>query len=369
VKVLNIIRTTSLAHDERVMKEAKNLIKCGMKDVDIYAIEEKRSSVNIPHINSYSVKSYKFVNKSSFFKLLYILLNYFNIELTYNKDSYDVIWLHEPILFFIIPLIRIGYSGKIVWDLHELPPPVFFKYKILREAFYYVSLKCDTIIVANEERGKYMLEMGLINDFKVLSNYPGKFNDVRISNYRDDEFEDWVNSKEFAYCQSPTKPSRNFFEIATACVRENQYLVVVGKKNNIYHDVQNRVKDFDKYIKVLGRKPSYSLSYYLSKAKFSIILYSNINRNNFYCAPNRLYHSIKEGVPVIVGANPTMSNIIKPAKAGVVLDGYGEEVEQISEAIRIMNKNYECFKKNIELISNDYRWENQEYIIKSIISK
>jgi small-conductance mechanosensitive channel len=121
--------------------------------------------------------------------------------------------------------------------------------------------------------------------------------------------------------------------------------VVIGEKNSTYYCAKKTIDKFEDYILVLGKKPSNKLDYYISRAKFSFVFYSGEYMNNYLCAPNRLYNSLKFGVPVIAGENPTMKNIIKQHKCGIVINSFGESSLEIGESIKTMNTSYSMIKK------------------------
>ena len=368
IKVLSFVKTSSLIYDERVLKEIDSLLTVDGNKIDLVAIEsQKKSNFEIDKVNIDRYRISDFFNKNWITKITYILYVFFLFGLRNSYKSYRVLWVHDPIMILVIPLFKLFYKGKIVWDLHELPPDIFYKYSIFGYVFSFIASISDYVIVANEERGEYLVSENLLNSYLVLNNYPSEGYKSQLNTYRDIEFEKWIADKTVAYCQSATHPSRNFDELVKSCIEQEQYLLVVGSKNNVYEEARSRFDKFDTYINVLGKKPSYSLPYYISKTDFSLIFYSAKNKNNYLCAPNRLFLTLKEGKPVIVGANPPMAKIVKEFKCGVVTSDFGEDYKEIAEAIREMNKNLEFFEGNAKRVSGKYNWENQIDKIKQIL--
>lgn len=358
-----VIKTSSVDYDERLKKEIDSILNIGGSEVSVFAVEDYKSSYNKAGVEVYNPLFF-FRNKKGIFKILTLIELIVRIKRKYNTRTFDNIWIHDPIMLIIIPFLKLKDKKSVIWDLHELPPELILNRSIFKWIFKKYALLC-TVIVANEERGEFMIKKGLLEEFKVLHNYPVIENE-NFTEYRDVEFDKWTHNKEFAYCQSATHPSRNFIPLAKACVRMKQFLVVVGEKNEVYKEARKLIDDFDKYILVIGKKASEKLGYYISKAKFSFVFYSNINMNNYLCAPNRLYHSLKLGIPAIVGSNPTMRNIVEEDQCGIVLNGFGEASEDIEKAIVRMNENFKTIKSNTESILDKYNWSNQEVIIKDI---
>jgi len=365
MKIIIGIKTSSLIFDERLTKEVNSLIDVGNLNISLHVVEDQISKVQFDEVEVNRINSnidFLGVWVSKIFSLFALLLS---ISLTKVQKKKDIIWLHDPICMFLIPLLSFK-CNKLIWDLHEMPPSKFLEIGVLKRFFRFCSRFTKVIIVANQERGEYLKNLGLISDFKVLENFPSKNIDTD-NNYSDNEFEEWEIGKSFAYCQSATHPSRNFFALAKSCIEAKQNLLVVGEKNFIYENVRGELANFDTYIKVIGKKKSHLLPYYMKKAKFSIVLYSNENLNNYYCAPNRLYHSLNFGIPVIVGANPTMKNVVNINKCGIVLDSFGEIVEENVRGIGSINENYSYFKKNAETVAGKFFWESQIEIINDIV--
>lgn len=359
-----IIKTSSIIYDERLKKEVESLVKQKI-DVTVFAIEDIQSGQAAMQCKVFNPKFIINSNKNLFIKLIMFIELIIRLMLQIKIKNYDRIWVHDPIMIFLIPFLYFKNS-KIIFDLHELPPSRVLKNQIFKKIFTYFA-KRSVIIVPNVERGDYLKENEIINNYFVLHNYPS-ISVINNVDYIDKEFEDWIEGKEFAYCQSATEPSRNFESLAKACVIKKLHLIVVGEKNDIYEKARVEVPNFEKYIKVLGKKPSERLPYYFEKAKFSIVFYSDMNLNNILCAPNRMFHSILQGVPVLVGKNPTMKNIVNKFRVGVSIDSYGDDVESISNGIDEMNKYYKFYKFNTHQHTSTFVWEKQDSIINQVVN-
>ena len=353
-----IIKTSSIDYDERLKKEVKSILNIGKYHISIFAIEDQVSNFSEKSVNVFNPKFFFRGIKFRYLKIFTLLELLVRLKLKFKLNTFDKIWIHDPIMVFIIPFIRLIYKKEIIWDLHELPAEPAFKYKLLNKFFKYAASISNKIIVANDERGEFMIDEKMISSFTTINNYPSQ-NNTNIKEYKDTEFDSWIKNKEFAYCQSATHPSRNFDSLAQACVNTKQYLVVVGEKNRVYTKVRNKVANFDNYILVLGKKPSDFLSYYISRAKYSFIFYQGDTKNNYYCAPNRLYHSLKYGKPVIVGMNPPMKSVVEGYKCGVHTEDYGKSADYIEKAIIALLQDFSIYQNNAIESSKIFVWEEQ----------
>ncbi len=362
-----IIFTSSLDYDERIRKEVLSIGNLSSTDVTIFASEElpsKNPVGNATVVNPpFLIPNREWIP----IKLLKITELFLRLIFRFSFKNYDRIWLHDPIMVFLIPFLKKRTKAPLIWDLHELPPPAFFNRPLLRKYFRRSADLASVIITANQERGNYMVRHDLISDFRVLENFPMLGDRSQDTAYRDTEFEQFVDGRPFAYCQSATHPMRNFMALAKACVEEKQCLVVPGEKNDEYRNARKAIDDFDNYILVLGKKPSMHLNYYLSKARYSFVFYTNKNMNNYLCAPNRLYHSLKLGIPVLVGGNPPLARIVDTYHCGVKLPGFGENSAEIADGIRKMKNHYDDFRHHSQKISGLFSWDSQESVIEEII--
>ncbi|NHE59335.1 glycosyltransferase family 4 protein [Cyclobacterium plantarum] len=364
MNVLILIKTSSILFDERLKKEINSLLQMDVNSITAYVLEDVKSNVFIDKVVFKNLYNFSKLSNNLFFRFfsIFYLLVY---KLFFIRDSrYSLVWVHDPIMMFVIPFLS---NSKVIWDLHELPPQIVFKNKVLKRIFNYALKKSSKVIVANQSRGELMKTEFSIHDYLVLENYPSNSNHKSLLSYRDDSFENWSHVDFFAYCQSATHPSRSFGSLAQACVDAKMPLLVVGEKNEVFKNVRSSVIGFDEYILVLGKKPSSVLPYYLSKSKFSFVFYTNRNLNNFYCAPNRLYHSLNYGLPVIVGKNPTMATVVERHECGIVVDSFGENSRDIEVAIRRLKEDYKFYKKHAMELKDRFVWESQIDVIRKIL--
>lgn len=367
MNILMLIKTTSLDYDERIKKEVASLKKHNDVNITIFALEDFLSKQVLDDVQVINPE-FIFRNKKTVVGKLLTLIEFFiRLNLSASVTKFDKIWIHDPIMFFNVPYF--GLLGKrIIWDFHELPPTMILNNTILRKLFTLFVKSVETVIVANKERGEYMKSLKFIDSYTVICNYPSL--DLSSSyefGYKDEEFEVWASDKSYAYCQSATHPSRHFEQLVGSCIKEKVYLLVVGDKNDEYYRVKGLFEEFSTYIKVLGKKRSSTLNYYLERAAFSVVFYSSINMNNILCAPNRLYNSLALGIPVLTGKNPTMVDITRNYNCGHSIVTYGEDPEDTAKGIRNMISNLDYYTKNAFEAKNIFNWESQNSTFQNLL--
>jgi glycosyltransferase involved in cell wall biosynthesis len=95
----------------------------------------------------------------------------------------------------------------------------------------------------------------------------------------------------------------------------------------------------------------------MKNAQFTIVLYENAKPNNRYCEANRMYQAMSLGVPIIVGNNPSMAEVVKD-KYGIVLKSDGADIKELENAILILNKDFSFYKYNCKIDSKKYVWND-----------
>ena len=78
---------------------------------------------------------------------------------------------------------------------------------------------------------------------------------------------------------------------------------------------------------------------------YSIILYDYEIPNQYFCDPNRFYHCISRGIPVIVGKNPGMSDKVKLFGLGVIANDDGRDLNLLRKSVLQMELMKDSFLK------------------------
>jgi len=106
--------------------------------------------------------------------------------------------------------------------------------------------------------------------------------------------------------------------------------------------------------------PASELLSYTVSADIGIVIYKNTCRNNYYCAPTKLYEYIIAGIPVVGSDFPGISPVVNRYEIGSLFDP--EDVRSIADAINNVlgdKAGYTKMKKNTEKAKEVYNWEAQ----------
>ena len=382
VDILMIIKTNNINNDYRLQKECISLKKSNQK-IKILALEEDNinrkglSDYNIPY-RCISIKTRKVFPRAKFLFIKSIeMYSKFIFYILIYKPR--IVWLHEMYMFGLVSFVhffkKIGYIKILIWDQHELPGDRFLKNKFLKKKLIKKMNLPIKLISANKERAEYLEKILNIKKekFTIIENYVDK----EFLNYKStglpSKLNEWLNNTPYIVSLSATlNPKRYFKELIEAIMRvENIKLIVIGSFNEKQiNEIANNY-DYNKFLKkcyFTGYVNQFELKKYLHNAIASAMFYSHDIMNNKLCAPNRIYQAISCGTPVLVGSNPPMSRLVKKHNCGVIINGDGNNPDEIQKGIELALKNYTILKSNTNKAKSFYLWENQEKTINDLIT-
>lgn len=370
-----VIKTNGLEYDDRLRKECLSLERKGYQ-VEVLSVENKNVSRQGNLYNS-TVKNHSFSLMSLKLPLLkllpFIALVEFALRSSWGilRRRANVIWLHDPVLIMLVPILSIyramGIVDKLVWDQHELPIKKIDSSPILRSIYGFFCRRVDVVIEANEDRASYLSQRYSVprTQIQVINNYSD--NDFSEQPQKPLPFElvDWLSGRQYLLLQSGATQIRHFPTVVQAIMSNNAFPPVVlvgGIDPNVEWSLLDEYgEDYKRRFYKVGKVEQMELTRYLDHALASIILYQkSFGPNNWLCEPNRMYQAISRGIPVLVGHNPPMKNVVEQLGNGVVLTDDGTSPEAFTEQLKVLLKNVKenslnCTKRNYKL-----SWEEQD---------
>ncbi|ENK2093663.1 glycosyltransferase [Vibrio vulnificus] len=306
-----LIRTPSLAFDDRVRKEARTLSK--FSRVVISSFENRHDDIDREYesvqVIRHNLKTRMIFPKGNLvaFKIIEMYMKYVS---KIFAEKPNVCWVHNFESIGVVYILRIikhltRADFKVVWDQHELPPSSFLRNKWKKIFYRKALLLSDINIVACDERAKYI--NNCLNDnvqFTIINNYPDEVFYERKSGEIDPSIVTWLNGDEYFLCQGGMREDRAFLEIVQAAIKEKVKVIFVGP---IQESLNIKLKKFDghsDYVFIKSSVPQLELVNYIDRSVASLVFYKKGNMNNWLCAPNRLYQSLSRNIPVISGNNP-----------------------------------------------------------------
>ena len=373
IKIAVLRKTPDLENDDRLRKEYASLTKMFpfirfkafvmLKDNREY---ESVTSYGLP-FRSVGLKSRDQMSRGS-----HLIKKSWDYYRAIKKDlkEFDIVWNSgdepTPALLFI-------HNKTLFWDLRELP--MFLMRSVWkRMVLKHIFSKCAVMIHANQYRIDYLKKHGLIKDEEkhlAVRNFP-EFSTVD-SEYdsRYYEVKEWIGNRTCVYLQGLSNDSRASYESMAAVLNIPDICAIVlgivsetAKQKIIEEYGEDMV---EKRICFAGNFKVLKVPQYLALCHLSLVFYKNTSPNNYYCEANRLYQAIDAGLPVVVGANPSMKSVVEELNVGVSVETDGSDISLIEKGICEVLKKRDIFVDNISHLTNQIKWESQETNLKKAI--
>ena len=374
-KIAMVIKTSGLEYDDRVRKEILTVQKMYsnvffqifvMLDNDNRAYEGV-TSYGTPFKTVYLKSRDKFPSATHLLEKSYEFFRVIKNDL----KAYDAIWCADRHCFMVAALAK---SKRILWDLHELPYE-FFSNKPMRWFLRYILKRCKVVVHANPQRLEYMKSLGLINQPEkhfAIRNYPN-FDEIDpVEDEQLKRFDAWKSDRKCVYLQGLNNDGRAAYESVTAVMRtEPLAAVVVGGFDDASKE---RLREawgdaLEQRIFFAGKIPQLKIPQYVSRCYSSMVFYKNIRPNNYYCEANRFYQSVIMGLPVVVGDNPPMRELVTKYGFGLSIDDDGRDMDKICSALTDIMTNYDKYQANIIKYRHLLFWDTQEPEFTKIIDR
>lgn len=369
-----VIKTDGLEYDDRVRKEILSIQKLYPNiTFKIFVLlplnieEEGITSYGVPYKSIYIPARDKYPSAQK------TTLKAWQFYQAVKKEikTYDAIWVTDVEVAFIPMLLK---HKRILWDLHELPQ-LFLRTSLKRLMLRYIFNRCKVILHANPQREKYLESIGVIKDPSKhfsLRNYPN-FEDVDTqydSQYY--SFIKWKSGRKCVYLQGLTNDCRAPFESISAVMSiPNICAVVVGGFDiNIKKRLEDNYGDeLHERILFVGKIPQLKIPQYIKQCFTTLVFYKNISPNNYYCEANRFYQSIILGLPVVVGNNPSMKELVNQYMFGISVEDDGKDIQKMIHGLNEIITNYDYYCQNALTNRDKLLWNNQEPVIRAIINE
>lgn len=371
-KIALVIKTDGLEYDDRVRKEILTIQKLfpNISFKIFVMLPENReyegvTSYGIPYRVVYLKTRDKYPSAKKLLRKSYEFYKVIKDEL----KQYDAIWCGDQHCFMVTALAK---NKRILWDLHEIPNR-FMGNRFLEFFLKYIFYRCKVVLHANPQRCEYMARLGLISNIAkhfAIRNYPN-FDDVDQEYdciYR--KFITWKNKRNCVYLQGLNNDGRAAYEsVKTVLDTENLVAVVVGSFDTTTKE--RLVKEYgnilEKRVFFAGRIPQLKIPQYVKECITTMVFYKNTRPNNYYCEANRFYQSVILGLPVLVGCNPSMKELVEKYGLGVCIDNDGSSITMIKEGLGALLSKYDFYKENVMNNCHHLVWNQQEPVFRQII--
>ena len=252
------------------------------------------------------------------------------------------------------------YRAHELWSETQADVPFAWFWRLLDRSL--VPL-CDEVVTPEENRSRiYRDEFGARRPPLTVRNCPPYKSPIESTRLRDELARRGIAFSTIVLYQGLIDSMRCIEEVAEATryFDEGVVLVIIGSGWGKWSDPAAALSGHDRVV-VLPRVPYRDLPPYTASADIGILLYRNDCRNNYYCAPNKMFEYMMMGLPVIAANYPGMVALVEGEGVGLCVDP--QEPKQIAAAVNRMaadRKAREAMRANgLRLSMERYNWENE----------
>lgn len=374
-KIALAIKTEGLEYDDRVRKEILSIKKLYPNiEFKIFAMlpdnkeYEGVTSYGVPFKAIYLKSRDKYPSAKKVLKKTYEFYKVLKDDL----KKFDAVWCGD---YHSVAIALLCRYKPVLWDLHELPSMLLgngIKQFILKKTFD----NCKVVVHANPQRIDYLKSCGCITapqKHYALRNYPN-FEDVdKEYDEKYHAFVEWKAERHCVYLQGLTNYSRADKESIEAVLTFPDLVAVVvgGFQPEVRKELEEKYgqEELKKRVYFVGKIPQLKIPQYVAQCFTTLVFYKNVRPNNYYCEANRFYQAVILGLPVVVGNNPPMKDLVEEYNLGVVANTDGCSVDAIYMALNQVIHSRVMYLESIQKNKNFLIWDQQESVIKQIVDK
>lgn len=347
--------------------------------VDVFTLKDKAEMPNERLTSNYYVHRIhlwtRFLPKRHFFwmfKYIEYVLRFFWLETPRNASIYVAHNFDALIPVFVIAKLK---GAKVVYHAHELYTEAF---ELPLVSFWrwlesQLLKRVDATITPNEERAEIMhKEYGAKAKPTVVMNCPRYASPIR-STLLQDYLKDSGFPNQFIVLFQGRIVSYNGVEELIAAAQyfdQGISLILLGPITPEYlRCLTSMIENLTLVDKVLihDTVPYVDMPKFTASANCGVVLYRNINRNSYFCAPNKLFEYFMAGLPVVSSNFPGLIRLVEEPECGLVVEQ--DNPKQIAAAINIIHNNpekAELMRNNALKSAEKYNWENESKKLVSV---
>ena len=258
-----------------------------------------------------------------------------NPDLVYCHDYYS------SILAFY--LLKIHYSGKIVYDAHELMIPEKGQ-KDRRLNFFYwfekrIVKNVDLLICASKERGQIMKEHYCLSAEPVvvpnISQLQVNDDDKDVRSILHSLKDFFADTKPTVVYAGVVTNSRHIGELVDIAIDLHNWckLLIVGNGDDLDALKAKAAAHPELIAAFTGAVPYKCLGSVLSRCDMGFLYYPINTLNNIYCASNKIYEYASVGLPMVANDNPTIKRLFGESQIGLSTSDLKSGILSISSEI------------------------------------
>jgi len=330
IKKVVFIAKTDLNVDGRILNQIKILFRAKILDkIEFILLPDKPYENHFENVTVCNINS-RFRNRS-FFRVFTVI----DTTIKSLKHLFDLKpnLLHVQDTAVVLPALIYrfikGKSFKLIYDDHELPNEnESIQYRFYQYLERILMQKADLVLFANKERLDLIQNKLSLRRVDYFLNLPYFDNESELldTDLRFNELNEEVNSgTKLIIHQGSLEVERGREKLAdfSKSLPPSFKILIIGVDKSQYLSFINEYDLNQDHFYFFGVVKYELLDLVWSKCIASIVMYLPTYINNRLCAPNRLYISLKNGIPAIVNKdNPVLSNMISSMKCGYFIENF-----------------------------------------------
>jgi len=323
-----ILNTTPLVLDSRVRKEAEALVVAG-HSVRLVGVRQRaerlRDDLGGFEVVAFEVWARRLPRTPLFWPVKYaeFLVKSVTALLRSRAEVYHAHDLEALIPAWIAARLT---RGRVIYDSHELFTERPIEMRAVWQAIeHFLIRRVDAVIAASEERAVIMRdEYGARDLPAVIANCPPRVGRHAKSTVRDRLPVEQRGARLVLY-QGGLSPGRGLEALTRAAglFEPRAVLVFVGAASAYSESVLRSVVEAqglrDRVFFVAPVDATEVVSF-IRTADLGVVIYQNTCRNNYYCAPNKVYDYCMAGLPVVGSDFPPLRTLVQRHAIGVLFD-------------------------------------------------
>jgi glycosyltransferase involved in cell wall biosynthesis len=288
-------------------------------------------------------------------------------------------YYHAHDLYSLLPALVAGRLRRVrvIYDAHEFTSeqgdPRRLRNGLERRLEHWLVPRADEVIVPSARRGQLYVERYDLHKVpKLILNCPP----LTVPSHSDvlRQTLGLPLDKHVALYHGSLQPGRGLEQLvlSTHHFEASNVLVIIGVQGDFYRDVlaplvlSERLTDKVFFLPYV--RPE-EIMRYVEGADVGVAIYRNVNLNNFFCAPTKLYEYLMAGVPVVTSAFPELVEFLTEYPVGCTFDP--DCPQSIAVAINNVCRTppAEVFARNrvIEQVRQQFNWERESHKLVHIL--
>lgn len=355
------IAKTNLNTDGRILNELK-ILKKNFKNlyIDFILMPDKPLVEKVEEVDEFHIIN-TVIRNNSFLRLFTVVEFTCRALMKLIKLKPELVHIQDTMVTLPVYLFKlIKPKVKIIYDDHEVPNSnESFQIKVFQYFETLLMKKSDYIIAANKERIEYLNKH--LNKTDYLLNLPYFENrEKTIDSIKVKEILQDKNDKalKFIMHQGIIGEERGREKLAefSQLLPEKYKILIIGVSQEYFQYFISEYNLDENNFYFVGIVPYNILGQYWYLADASIVMYLPTYVNNRLCAPNRLYISYFNQLPIIVNRdNPVLYNFIIVNNCGAFIEDIKEDnLEEILNIKFSSDKIEALLEKEVSKLLNIY---------------